>query len=109
MKGKLCSKLESIFLCSFFHGRQASQKKTPTSNLGRRGKLKIIDLNTRGTQNHEKQRFSPPKTWFLGTKNMVFDGFRFPRQVVFFPRFFTLLARMQPGTFELPKEGLSGV
>ena len=27
---------------------------------------------TRGTQNHEKQRFSPPKTWFLGSKQHGF-------------------------------------
>ena len=37
---------------------------------------------TRGTQNQEKQRFSPPKTCFLATKNRVFDGFRCPRYVV---------------------------
>ena len=27
-----------------------------------------------GLYNNEKQRFSPPKTWFLDTKNWVFDG-----------------------------------
>ena len=34
----------------------------------------------------KKQRFSPPKTWFLGTKNRVFDGFRCPRYFVDVPK-----------------------
>ena len=41
-----------------------------------------ILMVSRSTQNHEKQRFSPPKTWFLGTKNKVFDGFGCSRMVL---------------------------
>ena len=42
--------------------------------------LEYFRINQGHPLNHEKQRFSPPKTCFQGTKNRVFDGFRCPRK-----------------------------
>ena len=70
-----CTREQRMSRLSLFKRDRA---KTPSQGAEYKCQLET----TWSTQNHQKQRFSPPKTSFLGTKNRAFDGFGCPREHV---------------------------